>query len=198
MSLHDSRHVLDIHPSNFIELIYPRSQHYCFAYSVRPLKGDRPSLLPSHLSCPSQAQVRKSWPTGLPLHDRTLSLQERSRGISALGSLSSFNLGSYASCKSQKSLRNGTYTLARALSRGSSARSPLTTRSGLICGLQQSMVVLSYGFVYHDFRLPALDPPSQHQAPYSIHIRLRILALQVQLMAWFGRELRPQAPLTSD
>ena len=56
-----------------------------------------------------------------------------------------------------ESLLNSTYTRMRVLSRGSSVRSPLTTRCRLICGLQQSMVALSCGLVYHDFWPSALD-----------------------------------------
>ena len=169
---------------------------------MRPLTGHIPSLVLSHVPCPSKAQFQKSWQTSEPLHDRTYVPTKAFTRGPALGGLSSSSMGSYAGCKSPQSLRNGTCTLTRALSRGFSARSPLTTTCGLICGLQQSMVALSYGLVCHDFWLPVLDSHShsQHQAgqaPYSIQIRLRIQTLQAQLTAWSGRESRPQAPLVS-
>ena len=52
-------------------------------------------------------------------------------------------------------------TLTRAFSRGSSARSPLTTTYGLLSGLQKSIVALSYR---SGFWRPALERPSNERA----------------------------------
>ena len=60
-----------------------------------------------------------------------------------------------------KLLYEGTCIPSKALSRGFGAPRPCTARKGLMCGLQQSIVVLSYGLVYHEFWPPALIPLHQ-------------------------------------
>ena len=53
-----------------------------------------------------------------------------------------------------KSLHNNTYTLKRALSRGISAWELFTTRYGLLCRLQKSVIAMSFRFA-----LPRLLAP---------------------------------------
>ena len=63
-------------------------------------------------------------------------------------------ISQYSLSNTGESPLNRTCTRTKALSRGSSARSPSITRYELICGVQQSMVALSYGVVCHDFWPP--------------------------------------------